>query len=84
LIFLLAVGRGAGYKNLDAIRALKKSTAFTGIDPNATTVTLGYSGGVFGGEMAAELHSTYAPEVKIDGMALGGLLPNLTHLLSMK
>jgi Secretory lipase len=50
LTSLIAAGRGAAYKNLDAIRAIKNSTSFTGINPDATTVTYGYSGGAFGGE----------------------------------
>jgi len=78
---VFASSRGAAYKNLDAFRALKNSTSITGLEPDAKAAAYGYSGGAFGGEMTAELHSTYAPEVKIEGIALGGLLPNLTHLL---
>ncbi|PSS05230.1 lipase 1 [Coniella lustricola] len=42
----------------------------------------GYSGGALASEWAAELQSSYAPEIHFDGAALGGLTPNVTSTLS--
>jgi hypothetical protein len=48
---MLGSGRGGAYRNLDAIRALHKSGKFTKMPAKPKTVTYGYSGGAFGGEM---------------------------------
>lgn len=69
--------RLAGQATLDGIRAAIKSGEFTGIEPNPTITMWGYSGGALASAWAAELQHTYAPELKINGAALGGIIPNL-------
>ncbi|OGM47913.1 lipase [Aspergillus bombycis] len=54
----------------------------TGIESNATTTLFGYSGGAIASEWAGELHSSYAPDVKIAGAAIGGLPVNATQAFS--
>jgi hypothetical protein len=48
-----ATSTSAGYRNLDAIRAIRKSSSFTNLATDAKLVTYGYSGGAFGGELAS-------------------------------
>lgn len=40
----------------------------------------GYSGGSLASEWAAELSASYAPELNFSGVALGGLISNLTSV----
>jgi hypothetical protein len=42
---------------------------------------VGYSGGSIGGEWAAELQSSYAPELRIAGAAIGRLPANITEAI---
>lgn len=74
---LWGVGANAGQSVLDAIRAtLNFSEA--GLDGINTPVgVMGYSGGALASGWAAELQSDYAPELAIQGVALGGLPVNL-------
>ncbi|HEY3753299.1 MAG TPA: lipase family protein [Pseudonocardiaceae bacterium] len=66
-------GRQAGQAVLDAIRATE-SFRTTGLNGVATKVGLwGYSGGALASGWAAELQSSYAPELNITGVAEGGL-----------
>jgi Secretory lipase len=74
-------GLHSAYTTLDSIRAVKQSGRFTGIDSDPTITLNGYSGGALAASWASELHSSYAPELKIAGAALGGLSPNITALL---
>ena len=71
-------GLQEGQAVLDSLRAALASADITGLDPDATIGMSGYSGGAVAGEFATELQSCYAPEVKIAGAALGGLVPNIT------
>ncbi|EFR01016.1 lipase 3 [Nannizzia gypsea CBS 118893] len=71
----------AGYATLDGIRATIASSPFTGVDPDAVIGLWGTSGGSVASGFAVDLHSTYAPELKIVGAALGGLVPSITTAL---
>lgn len=42
----------------------------------------GFSGGALASEWAAELAGQYAPKLQISGVALGGLTPNLTSVIT--
>ena len=72
-----AAGVQAGHATIDSIRAVQSLDL--GLQPNATVVLWGYSGGSFASAFAAELAVQYAPELNISGLALGGLLVNLTE-----
>jgi hypothetical protein len=76
-------GPGMAYTTLDSIRAMLKSQAITGLNPAATGTLNGYSGGGIASAWTGELHPIYAPELKIDGIALGGLVPDFVYLSSM-
>ncbi|KJZ72217.1 hypothetical protein HIM_08359 [Hirsutella minnesotensis 3608] len=75
--------RLAGQATLDGIRAAVQSQNITGIQPNARVVMWGYSGGSLATGWAAELQPTYAPELKIAGAALGGLVPSIQTVIQM-
>jgi len=69
-------GRLEGQAVLDGVRA---SLAFTeGGLPARTPVGLwGYSGGSFASSIAAQLEPTYAPELNLAGVALGGFVSEI-------
>lgn len=73
--------RLSGQAILDGIRATLNSADLTGIqDP---TITMwGYSGGSVVTGWAAELHPSYAPELKIAGAAVGGTVPDLANAVT--
>ncbi|KAM5448771.1 hypothetical protein MaudCBS49596_005278 [Microsporum audouinii] len=71
----------AGYATLDGIRATLASSGFTGVDPNAAIGLWGTSGGSVASGFAADLHPSYAPELNIVGVALGGIVPSITTAL---
>ncbi|KPI39664.1 Lipase 1 [Cyphellophora attinorum] len=75
----LANVRG-GQHVLDGIRATFSSGL---VDPDAKVAMWGYSGGSLVSSFAAELASTYAPELlsQLIGVALGGAVPNITTAL---
>lgn len=67
------------------VRAVLATGEFTHIDPEAKAQLWGYSGGGLATGWAAQLHSTYAPELDIVGAVLGNekkknaTLPFLCH-----
>ncbi|MCJ1386856.1 hypothetical protein MMC17_009984 [Xylographa soralifera] len=71
-----AAGIVEGHATLDSVRAILSSQL--GLAPDARNTLWGYSGGAIAGEWALELQEQYAPELKISGAALGGLVPNVT------
>lgn len=71
----------AGQAVLDGVRAATRSTELTGIRHNATVALWGYSGGSIASGWAAELHSSYAPELNLVGAALGGTVPNIPSVI---
>lgn len=75
-----AFGAGllAGQITLDSLRAVLQSTEFTGIQKDAAIVAWGYSGGTIPTAWAAQAMATYAPELKITGIAIGGVVANIT------
>jgi len=56
---------------LDSVRAARTFKP-AGIDPQAPIGIWGYSGGAIASSTAAQLQPTYAPDVKLAGVALGG------------
>lgn len=70
-----------GHATLDSIRAVKNQFQGWSLSNNTGVALWGYSGGSVASEWAAELQVQYAPELKIDGAALGGLVPNLTSAI---
>ncbi|QPC70994.1 hypothetical protein HYE68_001746 [Fusarium pseudograminearum] len=64
-----------GHATLDSIRAVHHLLDLETSSRYNTTMW-GYSGGSIATFAAAELQSKYAPEVKIDGAVLGGLVDN--------
>lgn len=73
-------GLQAGYATLDSIRAALSATStnLTGLSPTPRIAMWGYSGGTIASEWAAELQPSYAPELSIQGVAVGGLVANIT------
>ena len=70
-------GRESGFGALDAIRATQSYMDA----PQAKVGLSGYSGGAVAGDWASELAPSYAPELDIVGVALGGVPVNYLHLL---
>nr|CAI51321.1 extracellular lipase [Blastobotrys adeninivorans] len=70
----------SGQATLDSIRAVLKSESFTGVKPDSKVAMWGYSGGSIASGWAAALQPTYAPELKIAGAALGGVIQNITSV----
>ncbi|OJJ42620.1 hypothetical protein ASPZODRAFT_137230 [Penicilliopsis zonata CBS 506.65] len=70
----------SGHATLDSVRAVLR--AQIGLEANGTQKALwGYSGGALASEWAAELQPQYAPELKLAGIAVGGLTPNTTSVM---
>lgn len=81
------VGKTAGQITLDSLRAARKFSAqhpeFNLRLTSSTPIGMqGYSGGSIAAAWAAQLHGTYAPELNIVGVAVGGVGADL--LLAMK
>ncbi|KAB8068480.1 secretory lipase-domain-containing protein [Aspergillus leporis] len=71
----------SGHAVLDNVRAALASSSFTDIASNPTIALWGYSGGSLASGFAAELHPTYAPELKMVGAALGGTVPKILPVI---
>jgi hypothetical protein len=67
--WLGAAGQGRGV--IDALRAAR-AFAPAKIDPKAPVGLWGYSGGAIASSVAAQLQPSYAPDVRLAGVALGG------------
>lgn len=78
-----AFGAGilAGQATLDSVRAVLQSKDITGVDSNAKVALWGYSGGSIATGWAGELQPTYAPELEIAAIAVGGFVANLTAVM---
>ena len=76
-----AVGLLSGHATLDSTRVALREGPKVGLSKTARYAMWGYSGGALAVEWAAELQPSYAPELKFEGAALGGLLPNLTSAI---
>jgi hypothetical protein len=64
-------GKGQARGVLDSLRAAR-AYAPAGIDTKAPIGVWGYSGGAIATSTAAQLQPSYAPDVKLAGVALGG------------
>lgn len=73
-------GLATSHAVLDSVRAALQSESITGIFKNATYAMWGYSGGSYASQWAAELQSSYAPDLSFVGTAVGGTTPNLTSV----
>ncbi|TFB00324.1 Lipase A [Trichoderma ghanense] len=68
-----AASKVTGHTVLDGIRAAKQSNHITGIESNAKIGLWGYSGGAAATQIAITMQGSYAPELDIAGVAMGGL-----------
>ncbi|KAF2651201.1 lipase [Lophiostoma macrostomum CBS 122681] len=76
------LGPQAGHAVLDAVRAVLSSSVFPSADASSTTVAMwGYSGGSIATEFAAEFQEQYAPELDFAGIAIGGIVTNVTNVI---
>lgn len=66
---------------LDGIRAARAFEP-AAVDPAAPIGMWGYSGGAQATAIAAQAHSTYAPELRLTGVALGGVVADLETTMS--
>ncbi|MFK8847484.1 lipase family protein [Streptomyces sp. Ac-502] len=73
------VGRAEGQAVLDAARAAQRlpGAVRAGVTPDSPVGIMGYSQGGQASGWAAELHGTYAPELKVKGTATGGVPADL-------
>ncbi|WP_245720003.1 lipase family protein [Nocardia uniformis] len=70
-----------GYAALDGVRAAQ-GFAPLGLPGTDTPVAaMGYSGGSFGTSWAAQVQPTYAPEIRLVGVAMGGWTAPIAHHL---
>lgn len=66
-----AAGLMGGHAVLDSIRAVTHSTS-PELGPDTPVVMTGYSGGSIATSWAAQLASSYAPEIRLAGTIIGG------------
>ena len=71
-----AAGKAEGQAVLDVVRAARQLPG-SGVGASAPVVVWGYSQGGQAASWAAELQSAYAPDVKMIGLAAGGVPANL-------
>ncbi|KAI0486430.1 LIP-domain-containing protein [Xylaria cf. heliscus] len=77
-----ADGPQEGHAVLDSVRAALSSAPFPSTLEETRYAMWGYSGGSIASTFAAELQASYAPELDLAGVAVGGLVPNVTTVLS--
>jgi hypothetical protein len=77
-MFLGAEGEARGV--LDGLRAAR-AFAPAGIAADAPLALWGYSGGAFASTVAAQLQPRYAPELRLSGVALGGVVADVKATL---
>ena len=70
-------GLQAGYATLDSLRVALKEAPKLGLSHDAKYAMMGYSGGALASGWAAELQPAYAPELQIQGAAVGGTVPSV-------
>lgn len=76
------LGIQEGHATLDSVRATLNSNILPKHIPTKYAMW-GYSGGSIASTWAAELQEQYAPELQFDGMAIGGMVPNITKGLQL-
>jgi pimeloyl-ACP methyl ester carboxylesterase len=69
-------GRQEGYAVLDGVRAALRSHV-GGLGRQTPVALWGYSGGAFATAWAAQMRATHAPDLRLAGIAFGGLPANL-------
>lgn len=74
-------GRISGHAAIDSVRAVLAARDILGIHTDVRYAMYGYSGGSIPSEWAAELQSSYAPELDVAGVALGGLPTSLSNVI---
>jgi hypothetical protein len=72
-------GQEAGFGTLDALRATEH---YLGMAPDSPVGLTGYSGGSIAADWASELAPRYAPQMKLIGVAEGGLPVDYAHNLT--
>lgn len=75
-----AAGINSGHGVLDGIRAAQSFPPAGLQGPRTPTVMWGYSGGALASQWANELQPTYAPELNILGVAIGGVPANVERI----
>lgn len=71
------VGKAEGHAVLDAARAAQRLSG-TGLNANSPVGIMGYSQGGGAAGWAAQLQPSYAPELRVKGVAAGGVPADLT------
>lgn len=71
----------AAHATLDSIRAV--INVDRGLTQRTRVALWGYSGGSLPSEFGAEIAPYYAPEINLVGVAIGGLVPNVTNALGV-
>ncbi|MBO0512863.1 lipase family protein, partial [Streptomyces beijiangensis] len=74
-----AVGRSEGHAMLDAARAAQR-LGIPGVTAASQVGIMGYSQGGQASSWAAELHDSYAPELKVVGTVTGGVPADLLEV----
>ncbi|WP_411128753.1 lipase family protein [Streptomyces sp. x-19] len=76
------VGRAEGQAVLDAARAAERlpEAAAAGVTADSPVGIMGYSQGGQASSWAAELHRSYAPELRVKGTATGGVPADLREV----
>jgi hypothetical protein len=73
------VGRALGRDVLDAMRAARRLPA-AGLPAHGPLAVMGYSEGSAGSGWAAQLQPTYAPDLPLEGAAVGGVVGDLEKI----
>lgn len=73
------IGRAMGAALLDVVRAAQRLPA-AGLSASAPVILRGYSQGGGASLWAGEMHSGYAPELAVRGIAAGGVPANLAQV----
>lgn len=71
-------GVQGGHATLDSMIALNEVGHNWGLPNNTRQAIWGYNGGAMSAEFSAELAGKYSPDLKIAGIVIGGLIPNVT------
>ncbi|KAL4904024.1 secretory lipase-domain-containing protein [Aspergillus multicolor] len=76
-----SVSLESAHVTLDSIRSVIAADTELGLDIDTRNVLWGYSGGTLPSELAAEIAASYAPELDIAGIAIGGVIVDTEHVL---
>ncbi|KAJ5355205.1 uncharacterized protein N7496_012417 [Penicillium cataractarum] len=76
-----SAGLQSGHAVLDSTRVILDEGPSVGLSGNPRYALWGYSGGALASTWAAELQTSYAPELNYAGVAVGGTTPNISSVL---